>query len=200
MAISRPKKVGRPQKAEKPTQQQRMRERRESSRDIGRHRHTSRIDDKRRFEFDLLGFILFCFPLAADLPMSSIHKSFISKLESAILHGGREAVALPRGFGKSTIVVIACSWAILYGHRRYVAVVAATAKDSRKLIRAFKMHFERNEILNEMFPEVCHYVRALDGQPQRAAGQLANGERTGVMWTTDMLVLPSFEPTLSEII
>lgn len=170
-----------------------MRERRESSRDVGRHRHTARMEDKRRFEAYLIGFIQFFFPLAVPLEFSAKHIEFLEKLESAILHGGREAVALPRGFGKSTLVVLACIWAVLYGHRRYIAVIAATAKDSRKIIRSFKSNFERNALLLEVFPEACHYIRSLDGQSQRAGGQLANGERTGIMWTTDMLVLPFFE-------
>ncbi|WP_294480538.1 terminase gpA endonuclease subunit [uncultured Victivallis sp.] len=175
------------------TQQERMRERRESSRDVGRHEPTSRIRLKRRYREDLAGFVVRFFPRAVPLRMSGKHREFLEQLSDAILHGGRVAVALPRGYGKTTLIVLATLWAILYGHRRYVTVIAATQGDARKIIRTFKTRLERTDLLNEVFPEVCHYVRALGGQSQRATGQLADGEQTGISWTTDMLVTAHFE-------
>lgn len=174
------------------TQQERMRERRESARDVGRHEPTTRIRLKRKYRYDLLGFILKFFRTAVPLRMSGKHEEFLEQLQDAILHGGRVAVALPRGYGKTTLIVLATLWAVLYGHRRYIAVIAATAKDARKIIRTFKSRLERTDLLNEVFPEVCYYIRALEGQSQRASGQLADGERTGVSWTTEMLVFPAF--------
>ena len=113
------------------TQQERMRERRESARDVGRHEPTTRIRLKRKYRYDLLGFILKFFRTAVPLRMSGKHEEFLEQLQDAILHGGRVAVALPRGYGKTTLIVLATLWAVLYGHRRYIAVIAATAKDAR---------------------------------------------------------------------
>lgn len=170
--------------------QQIKRESRETARDVGRHQHTQAIERKKRYQNDLLAFIADCFRQAVPLAMSDAHLVFIRQLQDSILHGGTYAVALPRGYGKTTIIVIAAIWALLYGHRRYVAVIAATGKDAYKIIVSIKRHLERNEDLAELFPEVCHYVRALDGQTQRANGQLADGNLTGIVWRTDLLVMP----------
>ena len=55
------------------TQQERMRERRESARDVGRHEPTTRIRLKRKYRYDLLGFILKFFRTAVPLRMSGKH-------------------------------------------------------------------------------------------------------------------------------
>lgn len=175
------------------SKQEMMREHRETSRDVGRHRHTRCIEIKRQFEFDLRGFILYFCPRAVPLKFAEFHEQYIASLQDIILHGGEIAVALPRGSGKTTINVIAALWAMLYWHRRYVAVVAATAAETKKIMGAVKKYLTRNARIRDAFPEICHYTWALGGQSQRAAGQLADGETTDIRWTSDNIVFPNFE-------
>ena len=174
------------------SKQQFMREIRETNRDIGRHVPTRFVRIKRRFELNLLGFIQFFFPRAVPLKMSPAHEEYIQNLQDTLINGGQIAVAMPRGSGKTTIAELAAIWAILYGHRGYVLIVAATGYDASKIIRAVKRHFETNDILSRVFPEICHYCRALEGQTQRACGQLAAGELTNIVWRGEMLVFPRF--------
>lgn len=181
--------------------QQMMRRLRETARDVGRHRPTRNPELKRKYRLDLLGFIVELFPRSVPLRMSADHLEFIRQLQEAILHGGQIAIALPRGSGKTTIIKIAMLWATLYGHRRYMLVIAATDKDAKKIIASMKRYFESNDRLAELFPEVCHYVRALEGQTQRAVGQLADGKLTNIVWRSDLLVYPAFaeNPELLEV-
>src|SRR5690606_35485598 len=60
---------------------------------------------------------VFCLAWSAD------HLRVLEKVERAVLEGGQFAMAMPRGSGKTSICEAASLWALLYGHRRCVAVI-----------------------------------------------------------------------------
>ena len=105
------------------------------------------------------------------------------------MHGGQQAVALPRGEGKTTIIIGAILWAILYGWRRYVVAVAADQGAAERLLDGIRAALDSSEVVNKLFPEAAHYARALENLPQRAAGQLANETPTGITWRANCLIL-----------
>jgi len=59
------------------------------------------------------------------LPWSPDHLKVIAKIEAAVRHGGLFALAMPRGSGKTTLVIRAMLWALLYGFRRFGSLKAA---------------------------------------------------------------------------
>lgn len=170
-----------------------MRKIRAAGRDVGLHEHTTELEIKKKFEFDLRGFLQYYFPEQFYLEFSPDHLEAIDIIQDGILHGGQFAYAMPRGSGKTTIARGAIIWAICYGHRRYIVPIASTQGDAEKLISAIKATFEFNEKLLAVFPEICHYIRALEGQTQRAAGQVADGKLTKITWKSSLLVFPNFE-------
>lgn len=91
----------------------------------------------------------------------------------------------------STISELALLWAILHGHRRFGAIFAAESSLADKAISSIRAELSDNDLLFEDFPEACFPIRALEGKPQRAAGQTINGERTHIHWKGDMVVLPT---------
>jgi hypothetical protein len=125
------------------------------------------------------------------LDWSVDHLDSISKIERCVLEGGRFAFALPRGFGKTTLCVVAVIWAVIYGHRRYLVFLAATGGLSKKLLRQIKVEIETNELLAADFPEVCYAIRKLEGINNRTAGQTYRGERTRITWTDNELIFPT---------
>src|SRR5262249_20125759 len=73
-------------------------------------------------------FRLFCesyFPRTYHLPWSPDHLKVIAKIEQAVIHGGLFAMAMPRGSGKTTLAECACLWAVLNGHRDFVALIGS---------------------------------------------------------------------------
>lgn len=165
---------------------------RESVRDVGRHTPASgtRLALKRRMRGDLKLFLRKMFPERFYRPFSADLRRFITQIQQTILDGGQEAIALPRGEGKTTILACAALWAILCGHRRYVVVIGSDQAAAEKILDGIRAALDSSEALLEHYPEACHYAKALDGLPQRAAGQLAGGEPTGIRWRSDSIVLP----------
>lgn len=137
---------------------------------------------------------LFCetyFPRTFRLGWSDDHLRVITKIETAVLQGGLFAMAMPRGSGKTSLCEIACLWALLYGHRLFVALIGADEGHAMTMLESIKIEVETNELLLEDFPEVCFPVRAMDGIHQRAAGQICGGKPTYIVWGRSEIVMPS---------
>ncbi|MDD4818265.1 MAG: phage terminase large subunit family protein [Victivallaceae bacterium] len=141
-------------------------------------------------------FRLFCesyFPEAFTLEWSPDHLKAIHRIETAVLHGGLFALAMPRGSGKSSLSETAAIWAMLYGHREFVTLIGATEMAALEMLDSIKTELDVNEHLAEDFPEVVYPIAQLDGIANRCAGQLHHGERTRITWTNNEIVLPTIE-------
>jgi len=139
-------------------------------------------------------FRRFCetyFPAVFTLAWSGDHLKVIAKIEAAVLRGGQFAEAMPRGSGKTTLAEVACIWAILYAHRRFVCLIGATAARARSMLESIKTEFECNEALLEDFPASIRPIRRLERIHNRAGGQTLDGEPTRIIWTVDKVVMPT---------
>ena len=108
-----------------------------------------------------------------------------------MLDGGLFAMAMPRGSGKTSLCEVACLWALLYGHREFVALIGSDEEHAAGMLESIKAELENSEILGADFPEVCHPIRSLEGIHQRASGQLYQGKQTHIGWTAREIVLPT---------
>ena len=139
-------------------------------------------------------FQYFCetyFPLSFHLAWSPDHLKVIAKIEEAVLHGGLFALAMPRGSGKTTIAECACLWAILFGHREFIALIGASEVHAEEMLDSIKMELDGNELLLEDFPEAVYPIQRLEGIANRCTGQLYQGERTHISWTAKEIVMPT---------
>ncbi|MEW6198063.1 MAG: terminase gpA endonuclease subunit [Planctomycetota bacterium] len=142
-------------------------------------------------------FRLFCeayFPQTFHLPWSPDHLKVIAKIEQAVLEGGLFAMAMPRGSGKTSLCEVACLWALVYGHREFVALVGSDEEHAAGMLDSIKVELETNDLLEDDFSEVVGPVRALEGIHQRAAGQLYQGRQTYIGWTAREIILPTLPP------
>jgi hypothetical protein len=162
-------------------------------RDVGPHSHTKKIGIKRKHILSLQPFLESIFPEKYPRPFSTDQQRFLSEIQNTILNGGQYAVAMPRGEGKTTIITGAIVWAICYGHRKYPVIIGSDQAAAESILDGVKITMETSDNLNELFPEVCHYIRALEGLSQRAKGQLCNGAPTHIGWRTDAISMPFVE-------
>ena len=146
---------------------------------------------KEQCRYNLKLYLEKCFPEAFRLGWSKNHLKVIRKLEAAILHGGKFALAMPRGRGKTTIFVRAILWAICFGHHRYALLVAANDDKAAGLLEGLKRELRFNVQLFNLFPEICFPIRCLEGIANRAAGQVLDGLPTQIGWVGSQLVLPT---------
>ncbi|MBS0338840.1 MAG: hypothetical protein JSS40_18955, partial [Proteobacteria bacterium] len=162
-----------------------------SGRDIG---DLPPVGDPARRARAAKDFRYFCetyFGQTFHLKWSDDHLKVIAKIEQAVLDGGLFAMAMPRGSGKTSLCEVACLWALLYGHREFVALIGSDEEHAAGMLESIKAELENSEILGADFPEVCHPIRSLEGIHQRASGQLYQGKQTHIGWTAREIVLPT---------
>jgi len=146
-------------------------------------------------------FRAFCesyFPERFVLKWSKDHLKVIDRIERSVLKGGRFAMAMPRGSGKTSLCEVAAIWALVTGARKFVMLVGASADAATENLESIKMELEANELLAEDFPEVCFPLQQLEGRANLCAGQHINGERTHIKYGKKELVLPTVEGSLAS--
>ena len=162
-----------------------------SGRDIGEMPAVVNAERKDRASRDFRFFCEQYFPQVFHLPWSPDHLKVVAKIEQAVLEGGLFAMAMPRGSGKTSLCETACLWALVYGHREFVALIGSDKEHAASMLDSIKAELENNDLLLEDFPEVVFPIRALDGIHQRAGGQLYQGKQTHIGWTAREIVLPT---------
>ncbi len=120
------------------------------------------------------------------------------RIQTVVTRGGLFALAMPRGWGKTTLCQWGLLWAVLYGKRRFGVYVAATDEIATMKLDELKMELETNELLGEDFPEACYPIRCLEGITQRARGQTSNGVRTRITWLDTRIALPTIAGSCSS--
>lgn len=125
-----------------------------------------------------------------SLQFNAAHQVMIEEIVSRARSGGRQAIAAPRGIGKSELTKGLLVYLVLAGLVRFPLSVAATGGLASRIYQDFKRKLETNDLLHQDFPEVCDPIRALEGAPQRASRQHIDGQLTRISWTGDYLSLP----------
>lgn len=123
------------------------------------------------------------------LAWSDDHLDVIRTIQATVLSGGQYALAMPRGSGKTSIVLWACVWAILNGLQQYIVLIGATQASAKALLESIKDELETNELLLADFPEICYPIAKLEGVNQRRL--LFNGEPIKMTFTKTKIVLPN---------
>lgn len=129
------------------------------------------------------------FPRRFKLPNSAAHKTAIGIMQKCTDEGGKGAVAMPRGTGKTSWLEVAVIRAVAYGLRKFIPVICATAKLSARRLKSILKELETNDLLMEDFPEMCGPIRALGRANQRARSQTFKGKSTQLEITTDGIIL-----------
>lgn len=149
---------------------------------------------------DLERFLVEYFPMSTGLtPLSEDHRRVISRMQSVVIDGGRQANIVYRGFAKTTLSINTAIWATFYGYQRFVPIFGSESRAAGRIISAIKTTLESNEQLFDDFPEVCLPVRKLERKAQRCASQHCGGTPTRIEWKADTIVLPFVEGSSASL-
>lgn len=73
----------------------------------------------------------------------------------------RDAWVAPRAAAKSTwLFLILTTWALAYGHRKFIVVYGDTEAGVRGHLRSLKLELTQNELLRADFPDLCTPLKA----------------------------------------
>jgi hypothetical protein len=162
-----------------------------SGRDIGAMPAVVNPERKQAARLDFRQFCESYFPATFNLLWSDDHLKVIGQIEESVLYGGLFATAMPRGSGKTSLAVVACIWATVYGHREFISLIGSNEEHSSQMLDSIKTELDGNDLLLDDFPEVCYPISELEGIANRCNGQLYKGERTHIGWTAKEFISPT---------
>lgn len=123
-------------------------------------------------------------------PWSHTHLDVMRRIEEAVRDGKLYAIAMSRGGGKTSLIKAGTLWAVLYGYRRWVCMIAATSPKSLAMGHDLQTIIETNPLLAADFPEVCYPIQRLERIVNRQRGQTYLGKPTRMVWNSDEIVMP----------
>jgi Terminase large subunit gpA, endonuclease domain len=172
---------------------ERSRAKSKAGRDIGPLPPVTDPELRAACESSLLTFLETVFPSAFSLGWCDDHLLLISELQRVVEQGGFRAIGLPRGSGKSTIVMRAMLWAICRRLHSFAVIAAANSGKAEKLLRDLIVELMHNGDLLALFPEVAFPFVALEGVANRARGQLYRGCQTNISTNAKTLSFATLE-------
>lgn len=123
------------------------------------------------------------------LKIAKLQRDYLERLDRCIERGEMIFDAMPRGSGKTTLARISTIRAVLTGRSSYGLLVGSTADDSLQNMDSMRMALTTNALLIADYPEACYPLIALKQTPQRANGQLCQGQHTYVRFRKGVIVL-----------
>jgi len=140
---------------------------------------------------DIYAFLSCYFPDVFWGDWTDQRREMVAAILNAAKYGGDQAIAAPRGEGKTSIVQCVTIYCVMHGILSFPLIAAATGPNAEQILANIKYQLERNQALADDYPEICDPILALDGTAQRGATQTANGKRTFLKWAQDYIVLPT---------
>ena len=126
-------------------------------------------------------------------PPSARMRFFLEREQYAIATGALVHVRWPRGTGKTTWMQIGALWALAYGYRKYLLVIAATLEAAKRLVANIVQTIETGAAFAEDFPEVVVPVLRLDRKTQVQQYQTHRGVRTNILYSNQFFRLAAIE-------
>lgn len=197
---SRPKSNAEQYEIHKQKMADRSREKSLAARDIGEIPKPLHVEEAAACRLNLALFCKTFLPGWFPKAWSPQHLQVIREIENIILNGGMQAIAMPRGRGKTTITKAACLWAVLYGHRKYVLWLAAEDEKAGAAINDFWKTLRRSEKIVAAFPAAC-YPLVRGGSDQRSR-PLYQGRELDMGRRELQIILPDIEgsPAASNVL
>lgn len=173
---------------------ERMSAKRRAERDIGEQCDAAEklINWPRRLaaEKDILLALKTYFPDSFTNPFSRLHVELVEEILHRAKYGGDQAIAAPRGEGKTTLATRTMLLCVMWGLLRFPVIGAATRRYAVNILDGIKYELEANEILRTDYPLACLPFAALERAAQRAAKQLYHGEYTEIEFGAEHVVMP----------
>lgn len=147
-------------------------------------------------------FLRVCFPHVFFQGFTPARVEMAEAIRFAAVHGGDQAIAGPRGEGKTRYALFVLLWLLLRRDLSFAVLIAKNGPAAIECMDALKFELEQNDDgpIGDLFPEVVTPIRELGGWASRAKKQHVRGRKTHVVWSKPLVAFPSVAvETLEEI-
>lgn len=115
----------------------------------------------------------------------------IRTIVSAAMFGGDQAIAAPRGEGKSRLAIYVSLYLMLTELSHFPIVIGKSQTKSQNELKTIKEKLQQNETFRLDFPEIGIPFKAVGGWSSRARMQTVKGINTNIEIAADHLIFPT---------
>lgn len=150
---------------------------------------------RRQLEADPFEWLRFYLSHVFTVPFQDHHREMIQAIENAMVYAGDQAIAAPRGEGKTTVAECEVIRNVFIGKVNFVVLFAATANDAKNSLGSIKEFISKSDRLLEDYPEICVPVRDVDDTPNRAHSVVVYGDdfpltNARFQWSGEEITMP----------
>jgi hypothetical protein len=115
----------------------------------------------------------------------------VSTIIDAAVYGGDQAIAGPRGEGKTRIAIYTALYLMLKNLSRFPVVVGKSQGSSSQELKSLREKLQQSQTFLEDFPEIGVPFRAVGGWSSRARMQTVCGDFTNIEIGSSHLIFPT---------
>jgi hypothetical protein len=150
---------------------------------------------RRRLEGDVFEWLRWYFPDIFTEDFQTHQREMAQAILNACRFAGDQAIAAPRGEGKTTISECVVIYAIICGLVNFAVLFAATAADAGNSLKSMKEYIRDSDRLAADYPSLCVPIREVDSAPQRAHSIVVYGDdfpltEAHFEWSGDEIAMP----------
>lgn len=142
-------------------------------------------------QFDLQVFAKTYLPNTFNLNWSSAQEVCAKKIQRVFVEGGKFAVAMPRGSGKTALCRAGIIHGTAYGFRTYPFLIGSSQDKAEATLDYIKTAWYGSRELREDFPEIGYPIFRLENRWHLAKGQIFKGQSTYIEWGATFVRYPS---------
>lgn len=130
----------------------------------------------KRLEKNVLRWLRWYFPNVFTEPFQLPQIEMIEAILAATRYAGDQAIAAPRGIGKTTIAECVVIYGIVKGLIDFAVIFAATASDAENSLKSIKEYICASDRLLADYPALCVPIREVDPTPNKAHSIIVYGD------------------------
>ncbi len=138
-------------------------------------------DDKRRkrLEKDVFKWLRWYLPDVFTEPFQPHQIEMAKAILTATQYAGDQAIAAPRGEGKTSVAECVTIFCIAKGLINFAVIFAATAADAENSLKSIKEFIADSDRLLADYPAICVPVREVEAVPAKAHTMVVRGDDFG---------------------
>lgn len=131
------------------------------------------------------------FPTVFYQPFTDSRMEMVDAIVKAAAESGDQAIAGPRGDGKTRCALFTALWLCLSGKCHFPLIISKSGKMAERELGNLKWAIRESVEFAADFPEVAAPILALGGWASRARQQTAFGQPTELEWGVEKIILPT---------
>lgn len=148
------------------------------------------IERRNRALCDVEFFLMTYFADLFDEPFTSDRSDMLQSIILSAKYGGDQAIAGPRGEGKTTLAMCGAVYLMFAGLSTFPVVVGKSQTKSQVELRDMVERLQQSELLIYDFPEIGIPFQSVGGWASRARMQTFRGKSTNIAMKPDLFAFP----------